>query len=146
MLVAYTLVPWFAVMSAGFCVGPTLLWDPARRRSFLDSTRAAARTQPRARGPDEFTTATRRRGRTAVHVSLVSEHQISAVAAVSADDAGPRFERTGMVGTGPFLSRQPAHRIRQDRRSSRESIGYVPVSPESERYVLAYGPATLEEC
>lgn len=35
VLVAYTLVPWFAVMSAGFCFGPILLWDPTRRRSFL---------------------------------------------------------------------------------------------------------------
>jgi len=33
--VAYPLVPWVAVMSAGFCFGNVLLWDPVRRRSFL---------------------------------------------------------------------------------------------------------------
>jgi uncharacterized membrane protein len=33
--VAYPLIPWVAVMAAGFCFGSALLWDPARRRSFL---------------------------------------------------------------------------------------------------------------
>jgi uncharacterized membrane protein len=34
-LVAYPLVPWIAVMAAGYCFGPVLLWDPARRQRFL---------------------------------------------------------------------------------------------------------------
>lgn len=33
--VAYPLVPWVAVMAAGFCFGKVLLWDPARRRKFI---------------------------------------------------------------------------------------------------------------
>lgn len=33
--VAYPLVPWVAVMAAGFCFGNALLWDPERRRGFL---------------------------------------------------------------------------------------------------------------
>jgi uncharacterized membrane protein len=33
--VAYPVVPWIAVMAAGFCFGRILLWDPARRRPFL---------------------------------------------------------------------------------------------------------------
>jgi uncharacterized membrane protein len=35
ILVAYPLVPWFAVMACGYCLGPVLLWDGARRRRFL---------------------------------------------------------------------------------------------------------------
>ena len=35
VLVAYPLVPWVAVMAAGFCSGRVLLWDPPRRRLFL---------------------------------------------------------------------------------------------------------------
>ncbi len=34
-LVGYPLVPWVAVMSAGYCLGPVFLWEPARRRRFL---------------------------------------------------------------------------------------------------------------
>jgi len=34
-VVAYPLVPWFAVMAAGYCFGRVLLWDPPRRQSFL---------------------------------------------------------------------------------------------------------------
>lgn len=34
-LVAYPLVPWVAVMAAGFCFGNVLLWDPDRRRGLL---------------------------------------------------------------------------------------------------------------
>ena len=35
VIVAYPLVPWVAVMAAGFCLGPVLLWEPGRRRRFL---------------------------------------------------------------------------------------------------------------
>ncbi len=35
ILVAYPLIPWFAVMAAGFCFGAVLLWDPKRRQKFL---------------------------------------------------------------------------------------------------------------
>ena len=36
VIVPYTLIPWVAVMAAGFCLGPVLLRDPeARRRSLL---------------------------------------------------------------------------------------------------------------
>ena len=35
ILAAYPLIPWIFVMSAGFCFGPVLRWDPARRRRFL---------------------------------------------------------------------------------------------------------------
>ncbi|HWI17295.1 MAG TPA: heparan-alpha-glucosaminide N-acetyltransferase domain-containing protein [Vicinamibacterales bacterium] len=31
----YTLVPWFAVMALGFCLGPVFSWDADRRRRFL---------------------------------------------------------------------------------------------------------------
>ena len=34
-LVAYPLVPWIAVMAAGYCLGPVLRWEPARRQRFL---------------------------------------------------------------------------------------------------------------
>jgi uncharacterized membrane protein len=34
-VVAYPLIPWFAVMAAGYCLGRVLLWDPPRRQSFL---------------------------------------------------------------------------------------------------------------
>lgn len=33
--IAYTLVPWFAVMALGYCFGPVLLWESERRRRFL---------------------------------------------------------------------------------------------------------------
>jgi len=33
--VAYPLIPWVAVMALGYCFGPVLFWDPARRRRFL---------------------------------------------------------------------------------------------------------------
>jgi len=33
--VAYPIVPWVAVMAAGFCFGHILLWDPEPRRAFL---------------------------------------------------------------------------------------------------------------
>jgi uncharacterized membrane protein len=35
VLSAYPLVPWFAVMALGYCLGPVFLWDEARRRRFL---------------------------------------------------------------------------------------------------------------
>jgi uncharacterized membrane protein len=35
ILVAYPLIPWVAVMAAGYCLGPVLVWEPARRRRFL---------------------------------------------------------------------------------------------------------------
>ncbi len=35
VLVAYPLVPWFAVLTAGYCLGPVLQWEPARRQRFL---------------------------------------------------------------------------------------------------------------
>ncbi|HEY1422579.1 MAG TPA: hypothetical protein VGF20_03935 [Candidatus Acidoferrum sp.] len=35
LVVAYPLVPWIAVMSAGFCLGSVLLWDPPLRQKFL---------------------------------------------------------------------------------------------------------------
>jgi len=34
-VVAYPLVPWFAVMAAGFSFGNVFLWDPERRRRFV---------------------------------------------------------------------------------------------------------------
>ncbi len=35
VLAAYPLIPWFALMAAGYCFGPVLRWDPARRQRFL---------------------------------------------------------------------------------------------------------------
>jgi uncharacterized membrane protein len=35
VLAAYPLVPWFAVMALGFCFGPVVTLDPARRRSWM---------------------------------------------------------------------------------------------------------------
>jgi uncharacterized membrane protein len=35
VVVGYPLIPWFAVMALGFCVGPVLLMDPPRRRRAL---------------------------------------------------------------------------------------------------------------
>src|SRR5215467_5163769 len=35
VVVAYPLMPWFAVMAVGFCLGHVLAWDAARRRQFL---------------------------------------------------------------------------------------------------------------
>jgi uncharacterized membrane protein len=32
---AYSLIPWFAVMALGYCVGPVFTWEPERRRRFL---------------------------------------------------------------------------------------------------------------
>lgn len=34
-LVAYPLIPWVAVMSAGYCLGGVYRWEPVRRRRFL---------------------------------------------------------------------------------------------------------------
>jgi len=34
-LTAYPLVPWVAVMAAGYCFGPVFLWEPARRQRLL---------------------------------------------------------------------------------------------------------------
>ena len=33
--VVYPLIPWIAVMAAGFCLGSVMLWDSARRQNFL---------------------------------------------------------------------------------------------------------------
>lgn len=33
--IAYPLIPWIAVMAAGFCLGAVLLWEPLRRQKFL---------------------------------------------------------------------------------------------------------------
>jgi uncharacterized membrane protein len=35
VIVAYPLVPWFAVMALGFVMGDIFTWEPARRRRFL---------------------------------------------------------------------------------------------------------------
>ncbi|HKD02358.1 MAG TPA: heparan-alpha-glucosaminide N-acetyltransferase domain-containing protein [Terriglobales bacterium] len=35
VMAAYPLVPWFAVMAAGYCVGPVLRWERERRQRFL---------------------------------------------------------------------------------------------------------------
>lgn len=35
VLVAYPLVPWVAVMAVGFCFGPIMILDPARRRRWM---------------------------------------------------------------------------------------------------------------
>lgn len=34
-LAPYALIPWFAVMAAGYCFGSVFLWEPARRQRFL---------------------------------------------------------------------------------------------------------------
>ncbi len=35
VLSAYPLIPWIGVMALGYCFGPVLLWEQARRRRFL---------------------------------------------------------------------------------------------------------------
>src|SRR5690242_3978169 len=35
VLVAYPLVPWIAVMAAGYCFGPVIMMDPSRRRRWM---------------------------------------------------------------------------------------------------------------
>jgi uncharacterized membrane protein len=35
VLVAYPLIPWIAVMAAGYCLGRVIGWEPARRQSLL---------------------------------------------------------------------------------------------------------------
>jgi len=35
VLVLYPLIPWIAVMAAGYCLGPVYQWPPERRRKFL---------------------------------------------------------------------------------------------------------------
>jgi uncharacterized membrane protein len=35
LVVAYPLVPWFAVMAAGYALGPVFEWDPRRRQRLL---------------------------------------------------------------------------------------------------------------
>lgn len=35
VVVAYPLIPWVAVMAAGYCLGPVLRWEPARRQRFM---------------------------------------------------------------------------------------------------------------
>jgi uncharacterized membrane protein len=35
LLVAYPLIPWIAVMAAGFCFGPVLNWEPRKRRAWM---------------------------------------------------------------------------------------------------------------
>jgi uncharacterized membrane protein len=34
-LTPYSLIPWFAVMAAGYCFGAVFLWEPGRRKRFL---------------------------------------------------------------------------------------------------------------
>src|SRR5690242_11190617 len=34
-LAAYPLIPWVAVMAAGYCFGPVMRWEPDRREKFL---------------------------------------------------------------------------------------------------------------
>jgi uncharacterized membrane protein len=40
VIVAYPLIPWFAVMALGFVLGDVFKWEPGRRRKFLISTGA----------------------------------------------------------------------------------------------------------
>src|SRR5689334_13659116 len=35
VLVAYSLLPWFAVMAGGYCFGQVFLWEPQRRQRLL---------------------------------------------------------------------------------------------------------------
>ncbi len=35
VIVAYPLVPWIAVMAAGYCLGPVFRWEPQRRQIFF---------------------------------------------------------------------------------------------------------------
>lgn len=42
IIVAYPLVPWFAVMALGFSMGDIFTWQPERRRKFLLTAGAAA--------------------------------------------------------------------------------------------------------
>ncbi len=41
LVIAYPLIPWIFVMSAGYCFGSVLRWDPPRRRKFLISVGTA---------------------------------------------------------------------------------------------------------
>jgi uncharacterized membrane protein len=41
---AYVLIPWYAVMMAGFALGPVFLWEAPRRRKFLMRMGAGATT------------------------------------------------------------------------------------------------------
>jgi uncharacterized membrane protein len=38
LIVAYPLIPWIAVMAAGYCFGPVMSWDPATRQAWMVRT------------------------------------------------------------------------------------------------------------
>src|SRR5262249_45123166 len=110
-LVAYPLLPWVAVMAAGFCFGNILLWDPERRRGFLvrlglgliHCFRRASRLESLWRS-----VALHRSPRRAFHRALVPQyHQIPSSLAFLLMTLGPALIALAFLDRRNFSSSNP---------------------------------------